>query len=204
MEGAALAALREATEPAKRALDELPVPRRVMSRDVTLADYRCFLQAQHAVIGPWSESYPTRLRRACRCDPASRLEALHLDLAVLGDAVLVDAPAGRLRFEWPIDSPAWWGALYVFEGPRLDARAVARHLRQQLGVCVGGALRFLDPLNEAAQQPAWSSIAQSLERAVTTSRVPLAIEGALQTLGYFASAFGRVDTAIDESAVAAA
>src|SRR5688572_32589861 len=99
-----------------------------MSRDVTLDDYRAYLQAHHAVALAWSEAYPSCLRRRCRCDPASRLDALHLDLAALGGDVIDDDSAVRFAFDWPPESPAWWGALYVFEGARLDARASASHL----------------------------------------------------------------------------
>src|SRR3546814_7622191 len=67
-------------------------------------------------------------------------------------------------------SAAWWGALYVFEGSRLDSRVVARHLRQQLGLCVAGALRFLDPVNEASSQPERSEERRVGKECVSTVR----------------------------------
>ena len=188
MEGAALAALHSATDDALHDLENLPLARRVMSRDVTLDDYRAYLQAHHAVFAAWSEAYPRCLRRRCRCDPASRLDALHLDLAALGGAVLDERPLGRFVFEWPAESPAWWGALYVFEGTRLDARALARHLRRELGFCVAGALRYLDPINEASSQPAWARTVQSIERALTPEALPEGIEGARAALGHLRGA----------------
>lgn len=189
MEGA-LAALREATAPARHALASSPLARRVVSREVTLDDYRTWLRIQFALFVPWSEAYPQRLRRACRCDPSVRLDALHLDRAALYGGVLDEPALGDFRFDWNDDSPAWWGALYVFEGPRRDARAVAQHLRQQLGLCVSGALHFLDPANEG-MQPAWSSVAQALERGLPQYSRPAAIEGALTVLGNFHTAFAR-------------
>lgn len=186
----ALAALRDATGPARHALDSSPLPRRVLSREVTLDDYRTWLRAHFALFVPWSEAYPQRLRRACRCDPAARLDALHLDLAVLYGGVLDDPALGDFRFDWNDDSPAWWGALYVFEDARQDARAVARHLRQQLGLCVSGALHFLDPVNEG-MQPAWPSLVQALERALPQSSRAAAVEGALTVLGNFHTAFAQ-------------
>ena len=179
MEGAALAALHDATGDALRALEHLPLSRRVMSRDVTLSAYREYLQAHHEVLVAWAEAYPRHLRRQSRCDPESRLDALHLDLAALGSGVIDTRPPGHHAFDWPPDSPAWWGALYVFEGTRLDARAVAAHLRRQLGVCVAGALRYLDPVNEASSQPAWATTVQTLERALPPEKLAPAIEGAL-------------------------
>lgn len=192
MTAGALATLRDATEPAHRALEDLPLTRRLMSREVTLDDYRVFLQAQLAVFVPWAEAYPRSLRRACRCEPATRLDALHMDLAVLRDGVLDDPALGPYAFDWDDASPAWWGALYVFEGSRLGARVVARHLRQQLGLCVAGALRFLDPVNEAAQ-PAWSTLVQCIERNLDEATLPLAIEGASRTFAHFHDAFARAE-----------
>jgi heme oxygenase len=183
VEGAALSALREATEASQRALEQTALWRRVMSCEVTLDDYRAWLQAHLAVSVCWAEACPLTLRRRTRCDPNARVDALHLDLAVLGDSVLREAPANPCGFDWPDASAAWSGALYVFEGSRLDARVVARHLRQQLGFCVAGALRFLDPVNEATSQPAWSSIVQELERSLSsTDALREAIAGALATL----------------------
>ena len=190
MEGAALVALRDATDEASRALERLPLAQRVMSREVTLDDYRAWLQAHLAVFVAWTESYPQALRRYSRCDPALRLDALHLDLAVLHEGVIDDMSPGDYRFDWPADSPAWWGALYVIEGTRQDARGVASHLRQQLGLCVSGALRFLDPVNEAASQPAWSNTVQCLERVLTADKLAEGIDGARATLDYFAQALG--------------
>src|SRR5688572_17758509 len=172
-----------------------------MSRDVTLDDYRAYLEAHLAVFVAWSESYPRCLRRRCRCDPASRLDALHLDLAALGGGVIGEVPLGRFSFDWPPESPAWWGALYVFEHARLDARAMARHLRRQLGVCVAGALRYLDPVNEASSQPAWATTVQHLERALAPPALDEGIAGALAAVAHLRAALSAAAPP-DEAAAA--
>jgi heme oxygenase len=185
----ALAALRQATGSAQRGLDDAPLWRRLNSREVTLADYRTYLQVQLAILAAWTEAYPAALRRACRCDPAARLDALHLDLAALRDAALDGPAASPMVFDWPAESAAWFGALYVLESLRARGRAVAQHLRQELGLCVGGALRFLDPAQETSVQPAWPSLAHCLERALPPERVPEAVEGALATYAMLNAAF---------------
>ena len=200
MESAALAALHAATDDALHELESLPLVRRVMSRGVTLDDYRAYLQAHLQVFAAWSESYPRCLRRRCRCNPASRLDALHLDLAALGGGVLDATPRERFGFDWPPESPCWWGALYVFEGTRLDARAVAGHLRRELGVCVAGALRFLDPLNEASSQPAWATTVQSIERALTPESLAEGIDGARTALAHLHTALSSTESTCREAA----
>lgn len=190
MEGA-LSVLRQATGSAQRGLDDAPLLRRLNSREVTLSDYRAYLQAQLAVFAAWSEAYPLSLRRACRCDPAARLDALHLDLAALHDETIERGAAAAPVFDWPAESAAWFGALYVLESLRAGGRAVAQHLRQELGLCVGGALRFLDPAHEIGVQPAWPALAQCLERALPPERVPEAIEGALATYALLTSSLAR-------------
>lgn len=203
MEGAALTALREATDAAQRALEQTPLTRRVMSREVTLDDYHAWLQAYLGVVVPWCESCPNALRRRSRCDPTTRVDALHLDIAVLGDRQLQESNGNACRFDWPADSAAWWGALYVFEGSRLDARSVAQHLRQELGFCVSGALRYLDPVNEASSQPAWSSIVQGLERSlVSETALHEAIAGACTTLEYLRAALSEEKAGTPDGALA--
>jgi heme oxygenase len=201
VDGAVIAALRHATDDALRDFEKLPLARRLSSRDVTLSEYAAWLQAHVAVFSAWAEAYPYSLRRACRCDPAARVEALHLDLAALGESVIREAPLAPPAFDWPGHSPAWWGALYVFEGSRFDARAIAASLRRHLGVCVSGALRFLDPVNGPVAQQAWSTTAQCIERALSPAELPLAIEGALATIAHLHRA---VATAIPHGEAAAA
>jgi len=185
----ALAALRDATAQTRQALEDTPLARRLRSREVTLADYRSYLQAHRAVLQPWVEAYPRCLRRACRCDPEARLDALHLDLAVLHDGVLDDPSLGEFAYDWDDGASEWWGALYVFEGFRLDARGMADHLRRQLGLCVAGALRFLDPVNEAHSQPAWATVLQCLQRHLDDDTLPGAVAGAEAVYAHFHAAF---------------
>lgn len=187
---AAVAALRAATQGAHRALEASPLPMRVMSRAVTLDDYRAFLMAQRALLLPFVEAYPAMLSRGCHCRPEARLEALHLDLAGLQDGNVLDEPLGHSPFSWEPEADEWWGALYVFEGSHLGGRVIARHLRQQLGFCVDGALRFLDPADDG-RQPSWPAVAQCLERALPEPRRDAAVRGALATFESFRRAFAR-------------
>jgi heme oxygenase len=180
--------LREATERAQHALESTWLHQQVRSNDVTLLDYRHFLQAQLTVFVPWVECLPAALREASGCDPAARLDALHLDLAALHDDVIDEPARASFSFDWPPASAEWWGALYVMEASRLDGRTTARHLREQLGLCVAGALRFLDPPNDAAQ-PAWATLLHRLEAAVDESAREEAVAGALVTFAHFHAAF---------------
>jgi heme oxygenase (biliverdin-IX-beta and delta-forming) len=181
----ALDALRASTREVHLTLDEMPLMRRVMADSVDVDDYRAFLRAQLTVMERWWAICPVCVADAAPETVDARSAGLRDDLTALGrgdDSLTLLWP----RQCWPSYSAQWWGALYVIEGSRIGACAVADRIEAALGSSVQGATRFLQGRRDA--RTSWLRLLSQIEQRVG-DRIEDAVDGAHTAYRWYAQCF---------------
>ncbi|MCF1183639.1 biliverdin-producing heme oxygenase [Marichromatium gracile] len=188
---AALAtALRQATAAAHRAVETLPLSRRLLAPDLTLDEYRDYLYRltllYQGLEPHFTTIVPDALRRRLGARP--RLAALRDDLARLD----TEPPAphntlpARLCAEQGIDCGI--GALYVLEGSSLGGQLIARRLRARFGARFT-ATEAIDPYG-AAVGARWRAFTLTLDALEHEGRIdrPRVLHGAMTVFADIAGA----------------
>ncbi len=138
-------ALRRATASIHAEVERLGLLAPLVSEEVTLEDYRRYLQAIASIHAPLEELLYRQLDPGVglRLGLRPKWPALRQDLEEQGlpwqihQLRLIPPPL------LPMDLSFTVGGLYVIEGSTLGGHTIARHLRRRLGPAVGGA-RLLD------------------------------------------------------------
>jgi Heme oxygenase len=129
-------ALRLLTQDRHRALEALPIFRRLMLAEVTHEDYRVILKMHYRF---YAVLEPTLLANEALGLPYQpRLPLLERDLAALG-CPLPKKTGHALML--PTKAAAC-GCRYVIEGSALGGHFISAHLRERLGDVIGSALAF--------------------------------------------------------------
>lgn len=173
--------LRAATRAEHLALESQPMLRRLVSPELTLAEYGHTHRAMCAFylgLEPVLESRWARLRHK-RSTQGYQFERrspwLIRDLEDLGQSVPAAASAG---WERPMRDGYTLGVLYVLEGAALGARVIARSLSASVGVDADwGARHYV----ESARGNRWPSFCRWLEVGTSPDEWPQALSGARDT-----------------------
>ncbi|WP_160330966.1 biliverdin-producing heme oxygenase [Marichromatium gracile] len=184
------AALRQATAAAHRAVETLPLSRRLLAPDLTLDEYRDYLdrltRLYQGLEPHLTTIVPDALRRRLGVRP--RLAALRDDLVRLD----TEPPAphntlpARLCAEQRLDCGV--GALYVLEGSTLGGQLIARRLRARFGAHFT-ATDAIDP-HGAAVGAHWRAFTRTLDALEHEGRInrPLVLHGAMTVFADIAGA----------------
>jgi heme oxygenase len=162
-----LTLLRNATRAAHARLETVPLLQRLMSPELTEADYICVLRHLHA----FHARIEPAIAVALEGHPAESLldgtrpRALLADLAWFGADPI--PPIGPEHACLPAleDHAAALGALYVVEGSGLGGRVIARHVQACLSVVPGAGASFYGGLSAEAARSRWGQFCALLESA---------------------------------------
>lgn len=147
-------ALRLLTQDRHRAVETLPIFRRLMQPDVTQADYVAVLRVQYRFYAAVEPALATS--DGLGLPYQARLPLLARDLVALA------CPLPEIA-ELPLAIPskaAACGCRYVIEGSVLGGRIITRHLREHLGEAVASALAFYTL--DGKPQVSWPKLQQAL------------------------------------------
>jgi heme oxygenase (biliverdin-IX-beta and delta-forming) len=153
-----ITALREQTAAAHHRLDQSPITRKLLSNEVSSADFLNYLHAFsaiHAFVEPHVYSLATERIRGI--EQNMRIEELYRDLSRYPEGDRFELKLEYCHFP-ELTAQNVLGAIYVLEGSRLGGKMIAQHLKKHLGK------DWKSEFFSATPMVSWKSILHHLEQ----------------------------------------
>lgn len=173
-----LADLRETTSPAHKALEELPLSKSIVSAELTLSDYACYLSRMYAYVREFeSKIFPLLLPVFPDIDQRKKASWIEKDLEALKNKTPLPAIPS---FEFKSGPSLAYdvGRMYVLEGSTLGGKFIYKNVQKTLALDeIQGAAYFNGYGQQTGQR--WSSfIGQFSDFALSSGKEQEIIKGA--------------------------
>ncbi|WP_297332568.1 biliverdin-producing heme oxygenase [Flavobacterium sp.] len=126
--------LRNTTAKSHEALESLPISKKITDPEVTLPEYKAYLQLMYGVVYD-TEALVLHVLETIMPDIESRRKttAIAKDLAAIG-AVLPQTGSPLQKAEYTGDTAFALGVMYVVEGSSLGGRVIYKNIETSLGL----------------------------------------------------------------------